>query len=78
MRMYINPLEVWKEFLEAACCRLFLRGSEAAEKMKQWTKGKTIYECVGSTKEEWQSYNVYTDEDLEEFAYHFVKEELDK
>lgn len=78
MRMYVEPLVVWKEYLQAACCRINLGASETAEIVKQWTRGKTILECVGATEKEWQSYDVLTDGALEEFAYYFVQEELEK
>lgn len=77
MRMYIEPLVVWKEYLNAACCRINLGDSEKAEVMEKWMKGKTIQECIGASEKEWVSYNVFTDEALEEFAFYFVKEELE-
>jgi len=81
MRMYVNPLEVWKEYLETAVEGASLYGEKAKKaeaKVKEWTKGKTFHECVGATKKEWMSYNVLTDDALQDFAKYLVREELEK
>jgi hypothetical protein len=71
----VNSKTIWTEVVTGVANSVLSAG-EAKKLLKAWTKGKTAQECSGLTDKEWLHEEIYSEEQLREYAEYWAKEEL--